>query len=76
MDDPKGLRTALGANTGMTPEQIADSPMFLTGSAAEIRDGLEKRRERYGFSYIVVQGRDHAAIEAFAEKVVAPLNGK
>ena len=55
----------------MTPEQIADSPMFLTGSAAKIRDGLEKRRERYGFSYIVVQGRDHAAIETFAEKVVA-----
>jgi probable F420-dependent oxidoreductase len=75
-EDPKGLRAALGANTGMTPEQIADSPMFLTGSPAEIRDGLEKRRERYGFSYIVVQGRDHAAIEAFAEKVVAPLNGK
>ncbi len=76
VDDPKGLRTALGANTGMTPEQIADSPMFLTGSAAEIRDGLEKRRERYGFSYIVIQARDHAAVEAFAEKVVAPLAGK
>lgn len=75
VDDPKGLRAALGANTGMTPEQIAESPMFLTGSAAEIRDGLEKRRERYGFSYIVIQARDHGAVETFAEKVVAPLNG-
>jgi probable F420-dependent oxidoreductase len=75
-DDAKGLRAALGANTGMTPEQIADSPMFLTGSPAEIRDGLEKRRERYGFSYIVIQGRDPAAVESFAEKIVAPLNGK
>jgi probable F420-dependent oxidoreductase len=75
-DDPKGLRAALGANTGMTPEQIADCPMFLTGSPSEIRDGLEKRRERYGFSYIVIQGRDHAVVESFAEKVVAPLAGK
>jgi probable F420-dependent oxidoreductase len=75
-DDPKGLRAALGANTGMTPEQIADCPMFLTGSPAEIRDGLEKRRERYGFSYIVIQGRDFAVVENFAEKVVAPLAGK
>jgi probable F420-dependent oxidoreductase len=75
-DDAKGLRTALGANTGMTPEQIADCPMFLTGSPAEIRDGLEKRRERYGFSYVVIQGRDPAVVENFAEKIVAPLNGK
>ena len=75
-DDPKGLRRALGANTGMTPEQIADCPMFLTGSPSEIRDGLEKRRERYGFSYIVIQGRDHAVVESFAEKIVAPLAGK
>jgi hypothetical protein len=35
-----------------------------------------KRRERYGLSYIVIQGRDPAMVETFAEKVVAPLAGK
>jgi probable F420-dependent oxidoreductase len=75
-DDPKGLRTALAGNSGMTPQQVAESPMFLTGPASEIRDGLEKRRERYGFSYIVIQGRDWGSVEQFAEKIVAPLAGK
>ncbi len=75
-DDPKGLRTALAANTGMSVEQVASCPIFLTGSAAEIRDGLEKRRERFGLSYIVIQGRDQAVVEKFAEQIVAPLSGK
>ena len=60
----------------MSVEQVASNPIFLTGSAAEIQDGLMKRRERYGLSYIVIQGRDPAAVETFAEKVVAPLSGK
>jgi probable F420-dependent oxidoreductase len=75
-DDASGLRKALAANTGMSVEQVATNPIFLTGSAAEIQDGLAKRRERYGLSYIVIQGRDPAAVESFAEKVVAPLTGK
>jgi probable F420-dependent oxidoreductase len=75
-DDPTGLRTALAANTGMSVEQVASCPIFLTGSAAEIRDGLEKRRERFGLSYIVIQGREQATVEKFAEQIVAPLSGK
>jgi len=69
-------RAGLAANTGMTVEQVAACPIFLTGSAAEIRDGLEKRRERFGLSYIVIQGRDHAMVEKFASLIVAPLSGK
>jgi alkanesulfonate monooxygenase SsuD/methylene tetrahydromethanopterin reductase-like flavin-dependent oxidoreductase (luciferase family) len=75
-DDPSGLRAALASNSGMTVEQVANCPIFLTGSPAEIRDGLEKRRERFGLSYIVIQGRDQAVVEKFAELVVAPLSGK
>jgi probable F420-dependent oxidoreductase len=75
-DDPSGLREALAKNSGMTVDQVANCPIFLTGSPAEIRDGLEKRRERYGLSYIVIQGRDQAVVEKFAELIVAPLSGK
>jgi probable F420-dependent oxidoreductase len=75
-DDPTGLRGALAANSGMSVEQVADCPIFLTGSAAEIRDGLEKRRERFGLSYIVIHGRDQAVVENFASLIVAPLSGK
>ena len=74
-DDPKGLREALARNSGMTPEQVADCPLFLTGPGSEIRDRLEKRREDCGISYVVIQGRDPEVLESFAEQVVEPLSG-
>jgi probable F420-dependent oxidoreductase len=75
-DDPKPLREALARGSGMSVEQVADVPLFLTGSASEIRDRLQKRREQTGISYIVIQGRDEAVLESFAEAVVAPLAGR
>jgi probable F420-dependent oxidoreductase len=75
-DDPKPLRTALAKNTGMTVEQVADCPLFLTGSAAELQDRLQRRREQTGISYVVVQGGKLDALETFAEAVVGPLAGK
>jgi probable F420-dependent oxidoreductase len=75
-DDPKPLREALARNTGMSVEQVADCPLFLTGSAAELRERLERRREQTGISYVVVQGGKPEALESFAEAVVAPLAGK
>ncbi len=75
-DDPAPIRGMLAGNTGMTPEEVADCPLFLTGSAAEIRDRLEKRRETTGISYIVIQGQDEALLEQFARDVVGPLSGK
>jgi probable F420-dependent oxidoreductase len=75
-DDPKPLREALARNSPMSVEEIADCPLFITGSAAEIRDTLERRRERTGISYVVIQGKDPALLESFAEAVVAPLAGR
>lgn len=75
-DDPKPLRDMVAQNTGMTHEEIADCPLFLTGPAAEIRDTLARRRERTGISHVIVQHRDMATTRQFAEAVVAPLAGK
>ena len=74
-DDPGGIRQALADGTGMTPDEIAESPLFLTGSAGEIRERLEKRREQTGISYIAIQGDDRDRLEQFAEAIVAPLSG-
>jgi alkanesulfonate monooxygenase SsuD/methylene tetrahydromethanopterin reductase-like flavin-dependent oxidoreductase (luciferase family) len=74
-DDPSGLRAALSKSSGMTVEEVADCPIFLTGSANEIRERLEKRREETGISYVVLAATAHDALESFAE-VVAPLSGK
>jgi hypothetical protein len=60
----------------MTVEQVAACPLYLTGSAAEIRAELARRREVFGISYVVIQGHDEKALASFAEHVVAPLAGK
>ena len=74
-DDPRSIREGLADSTGMTVEQVADCPLFLTGSASEIRDRLQKRREETGISYIVIQHGQAGQIEQFAEGIVAPLAG-
>lgn len=75
-DDPSRVRAALSKSSGMSEDEVADCPLFLTGAASEIRDRLELRREKTGISYVVVQGRDHDLAERFAEEVVGPLAGR
>jgi probable F420-dependent oxidoreductase len=74
-DDPSGIREMLSQNTGMSLDEIAECPLFLTGPGSEIRDRLQKLREQTGISYVVIQGADMAVVEPFAEQVVAPLAG-
>ncbi len=55
----------------VTPEQVDGSPIALIGTVEQIVDRLVERRERYGFSYVVVH---EAEMEDFAP-VVAALAG-
>jgi alkanesulfonate monooxygenase SsuD/methylene tetrahydromethanopterin reductase-like flavin-dependent oxidoreductase (luciferase family) len=75
-DDPKPIREALAKNGGMSVPQVAACPLYLTGSAGEIREVLAKRREAFGISYVVIQGSDEKVLASFAEQIVAPLAGK
>ena len=75
-DDPKPLREMLAKNGGMTVEEVTGSLLYLTGPASEVRDQLEQRREKFGVSYVVIQGMDEKVLATFAEHVVAPLAGK
>ena len=59
---------------GQPAETVADIPMLLIGSPAEIAETLRERRERWGFSYIVL-GADNDDIGAFAP-VIAELDGE
>lgn len=75
-DQPAGVRAALAASTGMSEAEVRGCPLFLVGSAAEICDGLERRREETGISYVVIQGKDMDVVERFAAGVVARLAGR
>ena len=70
-DDRRAFAEALAAGLGLTPEDGLASPLALVGTPAQIAEDLRERRERYGFSYIVVAVDEY---EAFAP-VVAELVG-
>ena len=71
-DDRRGTAERLAADLPVTAEDVLDSPVALFGSVDEIVETLQERRERYGFSYIVVL---EPVVEAFAP-VVERLAGR
>ena len=48
--------------TGITAEAVWEMPTILIGSAAQLREDLEKRRERFGLSYLVTSDKDLPAL--------------
>ncbi|HEV3280102.1 MAG TPA: TIGR03621 family F420-dependent LLM class oxidoreductase [Acidimicrobiales bacterium] len=63
--------TRLAGALSVPPEQVEGSPIALIGSTDEITETLRRRRELFGFNYVVVH---EAEMEAFAP-VVAALRG-
>jgi len=71
-DDRRRTIDGLSAGMGVTADLIENSPFALIGSPASLVEDLIARRERWGFSYVIVGAED---IETFAP-VVAQLAGK
>ena len=65
---------ATAAMFGQPADAVAEIPLLLIGSPAEIADTLRRRRERWGFSYMVL-GAESSDIEAFAP-VISELDGE
>lgn len=70
-DDVDSAISTLSEFTGAPGDVIADSPFALVGPTDKLIDDLRERRERWGFSYVIVGQND---IEPFAP-VVAALAG-
>jgi probable F420-dependent oxidoreductase len=69
-DREKAVARLAGA-LSVAEEHVAGTPIALIGTLEEIMETLRARRERFGFSYIVVH---EAELESFAP-VVAELTG-
>jgi probable F420-dependent oxidoreductase len=67
-DDRDGAVAGVAAMLGVEPSFIAESPFALIGTPAQIIDDLLARRERWGFSYVIV---GPAEIDDFAPVVEA-----
>ena len=68
-DDRTGSLAGLATMFGVDADEIADVPMLLVGSVEEICETLEARRQRWGFSYPVLQGYDFDGIEAITSRL-------
>ena len=74
-DDAKAVAEMLAPGFGLDgedPSSLLDSPMVMAGTVPELVDRLQARRERWGFSYHVVQ--NESALEL--APLVAELTGR
>ena len=71
-DDGAGARDRLAGALGVDTSMLLSSPFALIGSPNELIERLLERRERWGFSYVIVGAED---VDKFAP-VVAALAGK
>jgi probable F420-dependent oxidoreductase len=71
-DDRESVATVMAAGVGAEPKDILAMPHFLIGTVDQVVEDLQRRRKRYGISYVIVPGE---ADEAFAP-VVARLAGQ
>ena len=70
--DGAGARDRLAGMLSVDTSMLLSSPFALIGSPAELIERLLERRERWGFSYVIVGAED---VDRFAP-VVAALAGK
>ena len=71
-DDAAGAISRLAKGMGVEESMVAETPFALMGPPSKLIEDLIARRDRWGFSYVIVGGED---IEKFAP-VVAALSGK
>jgi probable F420-dependent oxidoreductase len=71
-DDRAAQVSAIAGMIGVEESMVEESPFALIGNPAKLVEDLLERRERYGFSYVIV---GPAEVEAFAP-VVAELAGR
>jgi hypothetical protein len=69
--DRMAFAEALAPGFGVTPAEVLESSAVCVGTEDEIRDQLQRRREEWGLSYVVV-GDDN--VDEFAP-IVAKLAG-
>jgi probable F420-dependent oxidoreductase len=71
-DDRNGATEGIASAIGQEPAMVLDTPFALIGTTKQIVEDLIARRERWGFSYVIVGANDVGAFDP----VVAELNGR
>ena len=61
-DDRATLAERLAPRFGTTPAGLPEAPHVLLGSVDQIAEDLQRRRELFGFSYVVISGDGFEAL--------------
>ncbi len=55
-DDRESIASALAPSMGSEPRDVFEMPHFLIGTVEQVEADLKVRRERYGFSDVIIPG--------------------
>lgn len=70
-DDRESVAAALASGMGSEPHEVMEMPHFLIGTVDDVAEQLQRRRNRFGISFVIVPGD---VTESFAP-VVERLTG-
>jgi probable F420-dependent oxidoreductase len=68
-DDRNGVASAIAPRLRLDPDEIAGMPHFLIGTIDQLADDLMARRDRFGISFIVVQGEVAEELAPLVERL-------
>jgi probable F420-dependent oxidoreductase len=68
-DQRDAALAAAAAAQGVSAEWLADAPQFSFGTIDEIVDDLQRKRERYGISYLMTPGESFDAVTPLVERL-------
>ncbi len=68
-DDRASMAERISGGFGMPPADLLESPHAVLGSAEQIVDTLQERREKFGFSYVVFSGDGFAQLAPVVKRL-------
>jgi len=69
-DDREEVAGMIGGGFGSEANDVLEMPHFLIGNEDQIVEDLQRRRERYGISYVIVPGEVADALAPVVERLL------
>ncbi|MFZ3375360.1 MAG: hypothetical protein WA183_07385, partial [Chthoniobacterales bacterium] len=68
-DDRESIASAMAPSMGFEPGDVLEMPHFLIGTIEQIEADLKARRDRYGFSDVIVPGDAADSLAPIVERL-------
>jgi probable F420-dependent oxidoreductase len=68
-DDPRKMAEGVAGAFGVSADVVLDVPHVVMGTVDQIVEDLQRRREQFGFSYVVFGGGSHEAMAPVVERL-------